>query len=344
VLNQTVSIPVTISGNTFYGVSPFDNASNNVFLSVSSPALDTSPGFARTFDGSGGDILTKLHTQFIVANNNGSLYIQDLVPGRDGTRNLPASTHIKFTDGTGVFDATGKTEETSRLYRAAFGRTPDELGLVNVTAPITNGTLGLNDVAMFFVSSPEFTTRYGALSNDAFVGQLYQNVLNRTGSAQEVNAWADQINHGMSRGAVLVGFSDSFENKVGAISYCGDTDYGEAYRLYQAAFNRTPDTPGLRGWVTNLDNGMSLDAVAQGFVASAEFANAYAGLSAADFVSQLYQNVLHRAGEASGVSGWVGQLNAGASQANVLLGFSDSLENRVNTAVSTHDSWVFLTT
>ena len=83
----------------------------------------------------------------------------------------------------------------------------------------------------------------------------------------------------MSRGAVLVGFSNSFENKVGAISYCGDKDYGEAYRLYQAAFNRTPDTPGLRGWVTNLDNGMSLNAVAQGFVGSAEFANAYAGLS-----------------------------------------------------------------
>ena len=103
-----------------------------------------------------------VHTQYIIANNNGSLYIQDLVPGRDGTRNLPASTHIKFTDGTGVFDATGKTEDVARLYRAAFGRTPDQIGLENVTAPITNGTLGLNDVAMYFVSSPEFTTRYGA--------------------------------------------------------------------------------------------------------------------------------------------------------------------------------------
>jgi V8-like Glu-specific endopeptidase len=287
-------------------------------------------------------ILHGSHNQYVVASNNSSPYVQDTVAGRDGTQTLPGVTEMLFTDGTGLTDATGNVEEAARLYKAAFNRTPDVTGLKNVTAPIDGGTMSVTDVANYFVVSPEFISRYSSLSDMAFVQQLYANVLGRTGSAQEANAWADQISHGMSRGAVLVGFSDSFENKTNTLSYSGDKDYGEAYRLYQAALNRTPDTFGLRGWTTSLDNGMSLLDVAGDFVSSSEFTGRYAGLDNTGFVQQLYGNALHRAGGTPEVNAWVDQINHGMSKATVLLGFSDSLENRINTASATHDNWVFV--
>jgi hypothetical protein len=43
------------------------------------------------------------------------------------------------------------------------------------------------------------------------------------------------------------------------------TTGGQAYRVYQAAFNRTPDLGGLGFWIGAMDKGVSLADVANGF-------------------------------------------------------------------------------
>lgn len=122
-----------------------------------------------------------------------------------------------------------------------------------------------------------------------------------------------------------VQFSDA---KV-AIDVNGDG--GQAYRLYQAAFDRAPDTAGLGFWINALDHGAALNDVAQGFVASAEFSSKYGSLDDLGFVNQLYQNVLHRAGEQAGVTYWDGHLAAhDLTRAQVLAFFSESPENQAN--------------
>jgi Ca2+-binding RTX toxin-like protein len=105
---------------------------------------------------------------------------------------------------------------------------------------------------------------------------------------------------------------------------------GQAYRVYQAAFNRTPDAGGLGYWIKQMDDGTSLNSVAAGFIASAEFKSVYgANPTNAQIVAKLYDNVLHRPGETAGVNFWVGELNAGSrSVAEVLAGFSESAENQ----------------
>jgi hypothetical protein len=65
-------------------------------------------------------------------------------------------------------------------------------------------------------------------------------------------------------------------------------------------------------------------------------------LSVSDFVTALYQNVLHRAPGAAGLQAWTGALQGGASEASVVVGFSDSLEYRAATAGATHANWVFI--
>ena len=105
---------------------------------------------------------------------------------------------------------------------------------------------------------------------------------------------------------------------------------GRAYRVYQAAFNREPDGGGLGYWMNAMDHGHSLRAVAEGFVQSAEFRQAYgANPSHQDIVARFYQNVLHRDGEPDGVAYWTRVLAENhATVADVLMGFSESAENQ----------------
>lgn len=105
---------------------------------------------------------------------------------------------------------------------------------------------------------------------------------------------------------------------------------GQAYRIYQAAFNRSPDQAGLGYWISVMDKGVVLKDVALGFTKSAEFISMYgAAPSNADIVSKLYENVLHRAGEPAGVAYWLDVLDSkAATVAEVLANFSEGAENK----------------
>ncbi|MFS2139544.1 DUF4214 domain-containing protein [Duganella sp. Dugasp56] len=106
-----------------------------------------------------------------------------------------------------------------------------------------------------------------------------------------------------------------------------DGNGGQAYRLYQAAFNRAPGT-GLGFWMNALDGGVKLETVAQNFIDSAEFKTLYGDAqSNVDFVTHLYSNVLHRAPLQAGLDFWTHALDAGATRAQILVNFSESAEN-----------------
>lgn len=105
---------------------------------------------------------------------------------------------------------------------------------------------------------------------------------------------------------------------------------GQAYRVYQAAFDRIPDAAGLGYWLYAMDHGASLRTVADGFVASNEFRQIYgANPTSREIIAKFYQNVLNRDGEAAGVDYWTSVLDGGhATVAEVLMGFSESAENQ----------------
>lgn len=107
---------------------------------------------------------------------------------------------------------------------------------------------------------------------------------------------------------------------------------GQAYRLYQAAFDRTPDKAGLGYWINHLDNGGSLLDSAAGFIASPEFHKIYGeNPNSSELVTRFYQNVLHREPEVEGFDYWVNQLNTGVQTVPMVLSsFSESAENQAN--------------
>lgn len=116
----------------------------------------------------------------------------------------------------------------------------------------------------------------------------------------------------------------------GAVALDADGTGGQAYRVYQAAFARTPDLGGLGYWMNAMDGGTALETVAEGFVASQEFKDKYgAAPSNLELVSRFYENVLRRPGEKAGIDWWTGLLDAKTlTVAEVLVGFSESAENK----------------
>jgi hypothetical protein len=120
-----------------------------------------------------------------------------------------------------------------------------------------------------------------------------------------------------------------FRDQLLAVDINGDA--GQAYRLYQAAFNRTPDIAGLGFQMSALDNGLTLGQVGDNFLHSPEFQATYGNLSNLQYVQQLYLNVLHRPGEDAGVQFHLANLNSGAiGRHDLLVQFSESPENQAN--------------
>lgn len=103
---------------------------------------------------------------------------------------------------------------------------------------------------------------------------------------------------------------------------------GRAYRLYEAAFNRKPDAAGVGFWIGTLDAGVSVTTVAQGFIDSQEYRDAYgSAMSNRDLVTRYYTNILDRAPEQAGLDFWVAKLDSGVARAEVLAAISESAEN-----------------
>ena len=138
--------------------------------------------------------------------------------------------------------------------------------------------------------------------------------------------------------------------------------------LYQAALGRTPDAPGLTGFekifasepsaAQNADLFTSLAGtpvngladLAAGFTQSTEFQSKYGSLTNAQFVTQLYANVLDRAPDTAGLNSWVGELSAGHTREWVLVGFAESAEALHNAEVgfvgqsgTVHPGWLTVT-
>jgi serralysin len=120
----------------------------------------------------------------------------------------------------------------------------------------------------------------------------------------------------------------SFSN--GTLAFDLDGNAGQTYRLYQAAFARTPDTAGLGHNTRIIDGGMTLKDMSAAFIGSAEFIARYGqNTSNTTFITALYQNVLGRGPDSAGLAGWQQRLADGSwSRPDVLLGFSESAENK----------------
>ncbi|NGZ83530.1 DUF4214 domain-containing protein [Duganella aceris] len=224
---------------------------------------------------------------------------QNLKPGVTYTLSLPEGS---------VLDLAGNKLAGALSYK------------FTVADPVTVGTSG-ND---FMIGNMKMKLDGGAGVDTVYYGNSnpynFQLVHNADGS-YTMREYTETV------GDTLTGVERLLFSSSG-IALDIDGAGGQVYRLYQAAFNRTPDSAGLGFWMSKMDRGMTLNAVAEAFTASDEFIGRYGpSPSDAEFVNLLYQNVLHRAPEPAGNAHWLNLLAHDLTHAQALISFSESAEN-----------------
>lgn len=96
-------------------------------------------------------------------------------------------------------------------------------------------------------------------------------------------------------------------------------------RLYELVLGREPDSAGLEDWYNALSSGeMTAADAARGFILGEEYANKNS--SDSQYVNMLYQTLLDRESDSSGVQTWLNLLDQGVSRKMVFAGFVNSVE------------------
>ena len=145
--------------------------------------------------------------------------------------------------------------------------------------------------------------------------------------------WGEDEDYFLERFQSIIypNFGDS-NHENGELTHLSDSESisSSIGRLYTAAFGRVPDEGGLQYWVNVVNDPLvSYKDVSQNFVNSTEFSAIASPNSSSDvFATALYQNVLGRAPDSSGLDYWTNQLNSGLKdRADILIGFAESPEN-----------------
>ncbi|HEU4852560.1 MAG TPA: DUF4214 domain-containing protein [Telluria sp.] len=206
-----------ISLNTDFGGSGTLNGGDGNDILIGGFGSETMTGGAgddRLTGGSGLDfaVYAQPRAAYTVERVDGVRQIVD-TGGTDGTDQLSGIERALFADGAVAFDVSGVGGKVYRLYQAAFARTPDSGG-VGFWVEMGDRGVGMNTMAMHFMSSPEFAALYGgAPTNEALVRLFYLNALHRPADDAGLAFWTNVLDTGQSTAAaVLNGFSESEEN------------------------------------------------------------------------------------------------------------------------------------
>ncbi len=125
----------------------------------------------------------------------------------------------------------------ARLYRAWFGREPDAAGWEYWSKVVAQGR-SMAEISEWFAQSSELALTAGPLSDGQVVTLVYQRVLNREPDPDGHAYWAGQLARGLTRGRLMLGFSDSeeyvFVTLPALTGPCANGDVVASYRCRAA--------------------------------------------------------------------------------------------------------------
>ncbi|MES2299086.1 MAG: M57 family metalloprotease [Pseudomonadota bacterium] len=208
-------------------------------------------------------------------------------------------------------------------------------GPVMLSAPATGGTLRGGSNSDVLTGSASDDNFIGGAGNDYMYGRAGFDVAVYAGqradfTVQNNGGWFSVQDMAGNEGLDVLVDIERIRFADGAVALDLDGAAGKLYRLYKAAFDRTPDQAGFSYWLAALDHGSSVQTVAAAFGASVEFTQLYGGEGHFDvFLSSLYAHVLHRPPDQGGADWWrATYASGGVSLADVLISFAESAENQ----------------
>ncbi len=318
--------PVTLTGNFTdpnlpANLTPFNvaNVNGTLYVTYENPSNETTGGLVDKFDTNGnflGRFAAAASTLIapwavVQAPANFGSFANDILVGNFG------DGHISAYDANGKFlgqlnGSNGQPLAIERLWSLVPG----------------NGSTAGSSGTLYFSSglNQEKDGLFGSLTpqsqNQAFVGQLYNDLLQRPADAAGLAFWTNQLNNGASRQQV-----------VAAIEASGEFQADEVNSLYTQYLHRNADSGGLNFWVAQLNHGATLDQVAAGIVGSQEFFATQGGGTNAGFITALYQDALNRTPDANGQAAFTMALQSGATTgqvAAVVFGSTEFKSDLVN--------------
>ncbi|MFC0252407.1 DUF4214 domain-containing protein [Massilia consociata] len=223
------------------------------------------------------------------------------------------------------------------------------------SAPLPNGTYSVNAVSIdigdnvsaansnmnFVIASS--ANQNGTPGNDRFTAGAGDNAINGGAGIDTVvyagsmadytiarGVWGSTVTAKSGNGGTdglynveRVQFSDGY--KALDIEGVG----GQVYRLYEAVLGRPAEAAGQGYWMWRMEStGTSLLQVANEFMKQKEFDALYGiNPTEAQFVRQLYLNILDREPDAAGYEYWINVINDD-NRAQIIVDFSEGFENK----------------
>lgn len=286
--------------------------------------------------------------------------VADLAPGDGNGMN---DIFIKDTITGSITRLSAGASESSSLGQSAFARSSldaiflsaDDVG----AADVIFGALGSG-----FASTQHATyngdagrnTLLGGAGNDSFTGGAGNDLID--GGAGKDNAYysgklSDYTLIKTSAGLIVTDNrgTDGVDT-IGNVETLHFADLkvstdingapGQVYRLYQAAFDREPDTAGLGYWIARMEKGGTLNEVAREFLLQPEAVALYGtNPDAKSLVTAMYAHVQHRPPDPEGEAYWLHRLATGTTAATMLMEFSEGFENRGNLVGVMEDGFAY---
>lgn len=305
----------TINVSTYAGAQTVDlraEAFSSLYGGLSNIAIARGTVIENAITGAGADTLIGNASDNFLSANAGN----DLLQGGDGNDRLMGGAGSDTLYGGNGVDTAVYTEAGVR-YFATYD-----------AALVRNATLSVHDAQTTDVDTLSGVEQLAFMDRNASLNDLLMAFRSRYGAFNAESDATGSLSLGMDLHHIAL-----------------TEDQADIARLY-SLFGRTPDYQGLDNWLTQQAIGSSDADIRNAFLSSTEAMQHYGGLSDRDFVLDLYQTVLHRTGDESGVSSWNTLLQAGGSRTTVADGFLNSRESRDLSEgetgfirIVTHNAW-----
>lgn len=263
---------------------------------------------------------------YSVAENAGSV---SLTVTESSGATVPVSVTYTTSDGTAVAGtdytastgtitlAPGQTSATITIPVLDDGvfTVPNKGFNITLSNPTNGATLGNPVAAVVTLIEKDGTP------TQLFIAQAYLDILNRPVDPSGLANWTNFLNAGGSRTAVAAGIMNSQEYRTIVVN-----------NLFMKYLNRSADPGGLATYTAFLAAGGTDEQVAAALIGSQEYLLNRGNGNNTGFLSALYQDVLNRPIDASGLATFTQFLANGGTRtqvASILLSSTEYLTNLV---------------
>ncbi|HLN31276.1 MAG TPA: DUF4214 domain-containing protein [Gemmataceae bacterium] len=210
--------------------------------------------------------------------------------------------------------AEAETDQVQNIYQQFLHRAADSSGVASFVGALQIGT-PIETIIAAVAGSAEYAQDAGGDANQAYVQQIYLDLLGRPADAGALAAFSAGLDDGqLTRGQFVQDILDSAE-------YRSDVVGG----LYQLYLGRNADPAGLSAFTADLAKGSTDEQSAALIAGSAEFFTDNGGTNAG-FLNAIYEDALGRPIDPTGLTAWEQALALGATRGQVAAAIFGSSE------------------